>query len=163
MHPHRAMAVVIAGLLVLGAAACGSSNNSSGGGGAETSTSSTAQGSSGAASGSKVAVTETEFRIAPANPKLAKPGKVTLTIANKGRIPHALEIEGNGLKEQKTDTIAPGKSATLTVDLPKDGTYEWYCPIDGHRQKGMEGKLIVGSGGGGSGTTTQSSSKKSTY
>jgi hypothetical protein len=29
-----------------------------------------------------------------------------------------------------------------------------YCPIDGHRQQGMEGTLAVGGGGGGGTTTT---------
>lgn len=161
MRAHRAMAVGTACLISLGVAACGS--NSGGGGAAQTSTSAPGSSSAGSGSAHKLAVTETEFKIAPANPKIAKAGKVTLTIANRGQFPHALEIEGNGLEEQKTDTIPAGKTATLTVDLAKNGTYEWYCPIDGHRQKGMEGKITVGRGGEGGGTTSESSGKKSSY
>ena len=67
-----------------------------------------------------------------------------------------LRQAGNGV-EQKTSTISPGSSATLTVNLSKAGTYDVYCPIDGHRSMGMEAKLTVGgsggSGGGGTGTT----------
>jgi len=45
--------------------------------------------------------------------------------------------EGESL-EEKTDPIAPGESADLTVDL-EDGEYEIYCPIGDHKDRGMEG------------------------
>ena len=57
---------------------------------------------------------------------------------------HALEIEGNGLEEQRTATLSPGDSATLTVDL-KPGKYTIYCPIGGHRALGMKGTITVNS------------------
>jgi hypothetical protein len=71
-------------------------------------------------------------------------------------------VEGNGV-EEKTDTISPGSSAKLTVDLSKAGNYEVYCPIDGHRAMGMEAKLVVGgsSAGGGGTTTTETKTKSS--
>jgi uncharacterized cupredoxin-like copper-binding protein len=50
-------------------------------------------------------------------------------------------VKGNGVDE-KTPTIAPGKSATLNVDL-KPGTYDVYCSIPGHKQAGMDVKLTV--------------------
>ena len=70
-------------------------------------------------------------------------------------IGHALEVEGNGV-ETKTSTIDPGKSATLKVTFPKNGTYEMFCPVDGHKALGMKGKITVGSSGGaGGGTSTE--------
>jgi len=77
---------------------------------------------------------------------------------------HALEVEGNGV-EEKTSTISPGSSAKLTVNLSKNGTYEVYCPIDGHRSLGMEAKLVVGSAsaGGGGGTTTNGTTSSGGY
>ncbi|MEA2255744.1 MAG: Copper binding protein plastocyanin/azurin family, partial [Solirubrobacteraceae bacterium] len=54
----------------------------------------------------------------------------------------------------------------LTVDFAKKGTYEWYCPIDGHRGRGMEGKIAVAGGGGGGGggsSTSSSNNNKSSY
>jgi len=43
-----------------------------------------------------------------------------------------------------------GQSAELQVKL-KAGTYELYCPVGGHKEEGMEGKLTVKEGSGGSG------------
>jgi uncharacterized cupredoxin-like copper-binding protein len=37
--------------------------------------------------------------------------------------------------------VTNGK-ASVTADL-KPGTYDFYCPVDGHRQAGMAGKLTV--------------------
>ena len=71
----------------------------------------------------------------------AKPGKVTITMDNPSSVPHAVEVEGNGV-EKETKTLTQGK-ASLTVDL-KSGKYEFYCPVDGHKQAGMEGTLTVG-------------------
>src|SRR5213078_1612054 len=70
-------------------------------------------------------------------------GAVTFTVTNFGSIPHALEVEGQGI-EQATGVIQPGASATLTLTL-KPGTYEVYCPVgnDSHKQLGMETELKV--------------------
>jgi plastocyanin len=73
----------------------------------------------------------------------AKSGTVTITMDNPGSntMPHTVEVEGNGV-EQSGDVVQPGETAKVTADL-KPGTYEFYCPVDGHRQAGMEGTLTV--------------------
>ena len=70
-------------------------------------------------------------------------GVVTFTVTNSGSIPHALEVEGQGI-ERETDVIQPGQSATLRLTL-KPGTYEVYCPVggDSHKHLGMETRLSV--------------------
>src|SRR5256886_4387480 len=70
-------------------------------------------------------------------------GTVTFTVASAGSIPHAFEVEGQGI-EQETAAIQPGASATLTLTL-KSGTYEVYCPVgqDSHKKLGMETDLKV--------------------
>ena len=70
-------------------------------------------------------------------------GPVTFTISNAGSIPHAFEVEGEGI-EQETKVIQPGATATLTLNL-KPGTYEVYCPVgeDSHKKLGMETHLTV--------------------
>src|SRR6186713_1065732 len=54
-------------------------------------------------------------------------GTVTFTVANTGSIPHAFEVEGQGI-EKATDVIMPGSSATLKLTL-KPGNYDLYCPV----------------------------------
>ncbi len=87
-----------------------------------------------------VPVSETEFKITLPKSTLAA-GSYSFEVANDGKIEHDLVIKGNGVDE-KTPTIAPGKSATLNVDL-KPGTYDVYCSIPGHKQAGMDVKLTV--------------------
>jgi uncharacterized cupredoxin-like copper-binding protein len=70
----------------------------------------------------------------------AKAGKVKVVMDNPSQVPHAVEIEGNGVEEE-TETLTDG-TADVTVDL-KAGKYEFYCPVDGHRDAGMEGTLTV--------------------
>ena len=70
-------------------------------------------------------------------------GVVTFTVTNAGSIPHAFEVEGQGI-ERETDVIQPGATATLRLTL-KPGTYEVYCPVggDSHKHLGMETRLSV--------------------
>jgi uncharacterized cupredoxin-like copper-binding protein len=127
---------------VLALAACGSSSSESG---------TTGQASAGQA----ISISETEFKLDPSSVQVDQAGTVTFRVTNDGTIDHALEVEGPGVEEE-AEAIKPGESAELTVDLSKDGSYEIYCPIDGHRDSGMEGTLTVGAGmGGGSTGTTE--------
>jgi plastocyanin len=100
-----------------------------------------------------VELTATDFKFDPSTVELAKSGEMTFTLVNDGQSTHALEIEGQGIEEE-TDEIDGGATAELTVDL-EPGEYEFYCPVDDHREKGMEGTLTVGGAAGGSGMTTE--------
>jgi uncharacterized cupredoxin-like copper-binding protein len=71
----------------------------------------------------------------------AKAGSVTITMDNPSSIPHAVAVEGNGV-DKAGKTVNQGGVSTVTVDL-KPGKYEFYCPVDGHKQAGMEGSLTV--------------------
>lgn len=70
-------------------------------------------------------------------------GVVTFAVTNAGSVPHAFEVEGQGI-EKETDVIQPGSRATLTLTL-KPGTYEVYCPVgeDSHKKLGMETHLMA--------------------
>lgn len=75
-----------------------------------------------------------------------EPGAYTFTVKNTGQHDHALEIEGPG-GENRTRTLGPGESDTLKVTL-RSGTYEVYCPVDGHKDMGMKTEISVGGGDG---------------
>ena len=94
-----------------------------------------------------VRVSETEFKLDPANPRISQAGIVEFDVSNDGRVVHALEVEGPK-GEVETDTIRPGRSASLKADLSKPGRYVWYCPVGNHRERGMEGRITVAGGGG---------------
>ena len=140
-----AMRLLIACVLFVGAtlplAACGSSDD---GDGATTA----------AAAGEVIEISATDFAFDPPTIQLDQAGEYTFRLTNDGGTAHALEIDGQGVEEE-TETIGPGETAELTVELG-DGEYEMYCPVDGHRDQGMEGTLVVGgAGAGGAGTSTE--------
>jgi plastocyanin len=124
-------------LLAVALAGCGSDSSSSGSSGG----------------GQTIDVHLSEFVLDPSSVSVQKPGTYTFHAINDGRFVHALEIEGHGVEEE-TDDIQPGENADLTVELSAAGDYELYCPIDGHREKGMDGSVQVGGTAAGGGATT---------
>jgi uncharacterized cupredoxin-like copper-binding protein len=96
----------------------------------------------GDAKNTSLTVHETEFKLSPANPT-AKTGVVTIKVANDGRVPHSLEVEGPGEEAKLAKILPPGRSGILRVDLSKPGRYEWYCPVHGHEAKGMKGEITI--------------------
>jgi uncharacterized cupredoxin-like copper-binding protein len=115
-----------------------------GGGGSKSKSASTANSASSGGSVIKtVTVHETEYKLNPSTISLTKPGTYVFKGVNDGSVTHALAVEGKGV-DQDGAGISAGGSGTLKVKLPKAGTYEIYCPIDGHKGLGMEGKVTVG-------------------
>jgi plastocyanin len=70
----------------------------------------------------------------------APAGEVSIELVNDSAVPHAVEVEGNGVEEESE--IVTGANTTLTVDL-EPGEYELYCPVGDHRAQGMVGTLTV--------------------
>ncbi len=70
-------------------------------------------------------------------------GPVQFEVINAGKYPHALAIEGKiGDKDFEISTgwLKAGEKTTLMVNLPS-GTYNSYCPVPGHEEKGMKSAL----------------------
>ncbi len=98
-----------------------------------------------------VDVSETEYALDPSDATVDESGVIEFVASNDGEIEHSLEVEGP--EEAATDTISPGDSASVEVDLPP-GEYKWYCPIGDHEQQGMVGTVTVG-GASASGSETE--------
>jgi uncharacterized cupredoxin-like copper-binding protein len=141
---RKLLALIAIAAFPLALAACGGNDSTSTSASSQTSsTASTTDESSttaGGGGGETVSIGETEYKLDPSDPTV-KAGSVTFDVSNDGQTTHNLEIEGDGV-EEVTDSLAPGDSGQLTVDL-KPGTYEIYCAIDGHRDLGMEGEVTV--------------------
>ena len=97
-----------------------------------------------------IQISETEFKLEPATVTIGAPGVYTFHAVNDGSTEHALEIEGEGV-ESETENIAPGDSADLKVELKK-GTFEMYCPVGDHEERGMKGSIAVGGATAGAST-----------
>jgi uncharacterized cupredoxin-like copper-binding protein len=136
---HRVLVLALfAGAGVL--SACGSSDDSSSGGGPAT------KSTAAPAAGGKTLKLEADGDggLYFEQRKLkAKAGAVSLVMENpsgSGK-PHGIAIEGKGV-DKDGQIVQPGSKSTLTITL-KPGTYEYYCPVPGHKAAGMKGKLTV--------------------
>ena len=151
MRKPMPMLVVALAALALLAAGCGGDDNNDDSGGSSSSSSDssgaagngsdTTEAGGGGAQTLKLAADPGGALKFDKTELSAKPGKVTVVMDNESSVPHAVEVEGKGVEEE-TKTVT-GATADVTVDL-KAGKYEFYCPVDGHRQAGMEGTLTVG-------------------
>jgi uncharacterized cupredoxin-like copper-binding protein len=96
----------------------------------------------GGGAGGTVDLTATDFKFTPSDPSV-KAGEVTFKLANDGQTTHSLEIEDvNGEDVELEGDVSPGQSGTVSANL-KPGTYEFYCPVDSHKEMGMEGEITV--------------------
>ncbi|MEV5874001.1 copper-binding protein [Streptomyces sp. NPDC052101] len=96
----------------------------------------------GGATGTRVTVTETEYALKLSRSSFT-PGTYTFVTGNHGKTTHALSVDGPGVEDARTKNIQGGQEATLTVTLKK-GSYDLYCPVDNHKQLGMDQHITVG-------------------
>jgi uncharacterized cupredoxin-like copper-binding protein len=150
---HRILAIAaVMAVVALGATACGSGSSSS------TSTPAAAGGSSGGSGGgTPVDVTLKEYSITVSGGTTLAAGTYTFHVSNSGTMGHNLTIDGPGVEDATTGTFSAGGTADVTVTL-KDGTYEFYCSVPGHKELGMDDTVTVGMGGGGGGSSGGGSS-----
>ena len=84
-------------------------------------------------------ISAVEFAFQPSTVRTS--GSVTITLRNDGQFPHNIQFDGQDAPIF-ADNLNAGQSATTTVNLAP-GTYTFYCPVDGHRDRGMVGTLTV--------------------
>jgi nitrite reductase (NO-forming) len=56
-------------------------------------------------------------------------------------VPHDLAIPD--LKIQSSLLAAKDKRSQVVIQANEPGEFSYYCTVSGHRQAGMEGKLVV--------------------
>jgi plastocyanin len=100
-----------------------------------------APGSADAPESQTLTATEGEMFIEVSEDALSA-GSYTIEVVNEGSATHDLVIERDGSDVAGTDTIDPGSSTTLTVDL-EPGEYVFYCSVGNHRAMGMEVTVTV--------------------
>ncbi|HSO12503.1 MAG TPA: copper-containing nitrite reductase [Anaerolineales bacterium] len=69
---------------------------------------------------------------------------VKVTLFSGDGAGHNFYLDEFGAKS--ADVSGLGNSISVEFIVDKDGTFSYYCNIPGHRQAGMEGKFIAGSG-----------------
>jgi plastocyanin len=121
-------------------AGCGGDDDDGGGGGGGTSNTG-GSGGGGGAQTLKISADPSGALKFNKTSLTAKAGKVTVVMDNPSDLPHAIEVEGNG-DEFEGETVDKGGVSKATGDL-KPGKYEFYCPVDSHKQAGMKGTLTV--------------------
>ena len=86
-------------------------------------------------------VVGTDFKFSPAEMKVNAGDTVRITLKNPDVMPHDLKIDELNFA---TKIIAKGGAdETIEFIADKKGTFEYYCSVGNHREKGMVGKLIV--------------------
>ncbi|MFL5982323.1 MAG: cupredoxin domain-containing protein [Gaiellaceae bacterium] len=108
-----------------------------------------------------IRISEKEYTLNPSTITLARAGTYSFEITNDGQVTHALNLEASGGGgEVEAGEIAPGESKTVEFTVKAGESYELYCPIDGHRQQGMDGTIVLA--GAPTGTTTNPQAETTT-
>lgn len=85
-------------------------------------------------------ISGSEFSFNPASIPLEKGEKVELVFTNSGSVPHDFVIDELGIR---TQVLSPGEIEIVSINTDKAGTFSYYCSVEGHREAGMEGKIII--------------------
>ena len=93
-----------------------------------------------------VRVALSEWKIELSRGQVA-PGTMVFRVRNNGTMPHAFEIEGEGI-EREIPPMRPGADTVIAVGV-HEGKYEIYCPVGegtahAHKVMGMLAALSVG-------------------
>jgi plastocyanin len=97
-------------------------------------------GGGGEAAGAGVALEAGDLFLKPTELKAA-PGTVQVNYKNTGKLQHTLVVEEEPKFKKLVADAGKTVSGTLQVG---PGTYTLFCDVPGHREAGMEAKLVVG-------------------
>jgi plastocyanin len=91
----------------------------------------------------EITATEYEFN---GDPGVIAPGDtIEFDVENAGEIDHSLEVlSSSGTSLGRTERIAPGASASVTVTFDDAGVYRLICDVDDHLSRGQTASISVG-------------------
>jgi plastocyanin len=88
----------------------------------------------------------TEFAFDNASVTAQAGETVHFALVNAGQFPHSLafdQADGVHVLAEPEDAVAPGDSGMVDVTFSAPGTYTFFCPVPGHRERGMVGMVTV--------------------
>ena len=88
----------------------------------------------------KVSLDEYAMDVAGADDLM--PGPAVIEITNRSREEHSFVFEGTDKIQRLEENIKPGETETIRVEL-EPTSYNVYCPIDDHKNKGMSSVIKV--------------------
>jgi plastocyanin len=88
-----------------------------------------------------VAITLDDFSLTPQELR-ARPGRVTFTATNEGRLPHNFRLRRGDREPLQITTLLPGRSGSASARLRR-GEYAMVCTVGNHEELGMRGTLVV--------------------
>lgn len=100
-----------------------------------------------------------EFFFDPATVRVPPGEQAVITFRNVGSVAHNFSIGDLGVR---TPTIQSGNTATVRFTPEQPGTYAFWCDVPGHRDAGMQGRLVVEEQGTTAGTETATETTQTT-
>lgn len=105
----------------------------------------------------------TDFAYTPYSVKIPAGQPVVITLENKGLVEHDFVIEGIEARtklvqdsgseshqmhgqEEEFDVHASAQTGEITeleITVAEPGTYQFFCSVEGHKEAGMIGELVV--------------------
>lgn len=87
-----------------------------------------------------IMVEGTEFSMTPNEITVDKGEKITIMFKNVGSVAHSFVIHELGIT---TEPIVPGDTTKIIFTSGNTGSFIYWCDVEGHRNAGMEGTIIV--------------------
>ena len=112
-----------------------------------------------AVASTEVQVSLSEFAISMV-PAVVPPGTVTFRVHNSGTMAHDFALPD---QDQRTASIGPGETATLVVDMSKEGSFKVLCEVSGHEASGMASQIKVMAGASSVASTDSSEATAMTW
>jgi plastocyanin len=84
-----------------------------------------------------------DYLLRPQSVRVPKGRRLTVTVANRGRLGHTFRIRSTNHTVLRLTTIEPGAQQSRSFNLAP-GVYRMFCALSNHEELGMHGTLAVG-------------------